>query len=171
MHAVAVFEKTSRRQSVEGVINMSQEHAHTPVYVDLHLEGLKPNTEHAIHVHEYGDVRRGCDSACAHFNPYGRMHGRYQYHGPDRHVGDLAIPNGNILSDRQGNANVGFYDDLVSLMPCSERCIVGRMIVVHEKADDGGIFRGEDTTRGRESGKTGNAGRRIACAVIGIARD
>ena len=150
---------------------MTQENGNNLVFVDVELKGLRPNTEHAIHVHQYGDLRNGCDSACSHFNPHNRLHGRFEFYGPDRHVGDLAVPNGNLLSDRNGRVRIQFYDDLVSLIPWNERCVIGRMIVIHEKADDGGIHRYSSTDKGRESGKTGNAGKRIACAVIGIAKD
>ena len=42
-------------------------------------------------------------------------------------------------------------------------CIVGRMIIVHQDRDDLGLGGDE------ESLKTGNAGKRVACGVIGLA--
>lgn len=43
--------------------------------------------------------------------------------------------------------------------------IVGRAVVIHEKADDLGKGTNE------ESRKTGNAGGRIACGIIGVSQD
>lgn len=127
------------------------------VRVDVNISGLKPNFEHGFHVHEFGDLTEGCSSACAHFNPYNVAHG-----GPDskiRHVGDL----GNIKTDKNGKAKYSFYDSMIKLRgKCS---IIGRMIVIHDKTDDLGL--GGDA----ESLKTGNAGKRIACAVIGYAKN
>ena len=42
------------------------------------------------------------------------------------------------------------------------------MLIIHEDQDDCGMGTGE---RREESLKTGNAGKRIACAVIGYAKN
>jgi Cu-Zn family superoxide dismutase len=173
MNAIVVFEKnlnnSNNYRGIEGTIQMSQANMNQLVFVQFDLRGFPPNGEFGCHVHRCGDLRKGCESACEHFDPYGRLHGRYEYYGLNRHVGDLAIPDGNLKSDKDGRVHVGFYDDLISLFP-NERCVIGRMIVIHEKKDDGGIFRGENTELGKESGKTGNAGKRVACAIIGLAK-
>jgi Cu-Zn family superoxide dismutase len=168
MFATTVFEKavSSNQFHLQGIIRMSQPTPSDLVFVQIDIHNFPPNKSFGCHVHEYGDLSEGCDSACSHFNPYGRLHGRYELYGPNRHVGDLAIPNGNLMSDAKGRVKVSFYDDMISLYP-NERCIIGRMIVIHEKSDDGGAFRYELTSLGKESGKTGNAGKRVACAVIG----
>ena len=49
-----------------------------------------------------------------------------------------------------------------SLDPKSKRSIIGRAIIVHKDPDD--LGKGGDA----ESKKTGNAGARIGCAVIGF---
>ncbi|AGE55587.1 superoxide dismutase (Cu-Zn) [Acanthocystis turfacea Chlorella virus MN0810.1] len=127
------------------------------VRIDLDIKGLKPNFEHGFHVHQAGDLSEGCTSACAHFNPFNTTHG-----GPEskvRHVGDL----GNIKTDKNGKAKYSFYDSMIKLRgKCN---IIGRMIVIHDKTDD--LGKGGDA----ESLKTGNAGKRIACAVIGYAKE
>lgn len=169
MNAITVFDKASsfNPAHIEGTIHFSQGHPNELVFVHIQLSGLPPNGSFGCHVHTYGDLTEGCKTTCSHFNPYHRQHGSYNLYGSDRHVGDLAIPTGNLQSDSKGRVDVSFYDDLISLY-WNERCILGRAIVVHELPDDGGAYRRLDTVRGKESGLTGNAGKRIACAVIGL---
>ena len=111
--------------------------------------------KHGFHVHQYGDLTEGCASACSHFNPHNSVHGgRKSLH---RHVGDL----GNIIS-KNNIAQGYFYDKHISLKYNNINCIIGRSIVIHDSEDDNG--KGNDA----ESLKTGNAGKRLACGVIGI---
>lgn len=74
-----------------------------------------------------------------------------------RHVGDL----GNIEVGPDGVARIGGVDGLITLL--GERGIVGRAFVVHEKPDDLGRGRTE------ESLKTGSAGGRLACGIVAFA--
>ena len=89
-----------------------------------------------------------------HFNPKNATHG-----GPTasvRHVGDL----GNVATDSSGAAKGTIEDTHVKLI--GPESVIGRMVVVHAGEDDLGKGGNE------ESLKTGNAGGRAACGVIGI---
>jgi superoxide dismutase, Cu-Zn family len=170
MNAIVVFDPKSSFNSfkLKGTMKFSQPHPNEMTFVEIHIQNLPKNNTFACHVHQSGDLTEGCASLCSHLNPYNRKHGSLSLHGPDRHVGDLAIPGGNLVSDKNGATIISFYDDLISLYP-NERCILGRSIVIHEKADDGGKYRNLNTKEGIESSKTGNAGKRMACSIIGIA--
>jgi len=138
-----------------GTVTFTQANLGDPVSVSVDLKGLDPSAKRGFHVHVSGDLSGGCVSAGSHFNPFGKNHG-----APgdiERHVGDL----GNIESDADGSVKTTFEDRLISLNgPLS---IIGRSIVLHAGTDDLGQG-GND-----ESLKTGNAGGRAACGVIGQA--
>ncbi|XP_003737085.1 superoxide dismutase [Cu-Zn] [Galendromus occidentalis] len=148
--AVAVL----KADGVQGTIWFTQEG--DSVKVTGEVTGLKEG-KHGFHVHQYGDTTNGCVSAGAHFNPTNKTHG-----GPsdeERHVGDL----GNLIADKDGKAKVDIVDKLIALE--GAHCIIGRSLVVHADEDDLG-------KGGHElSSTTGNAGARVACAVIGHAAD
>ena len=108
---------------------------------------VKPGL-HGIHVHKSGDLSRGCESTCSHYNPDGNVHGDAT--GKKRHRGDL----GNILVSDNGTCN----DTFVANVNVYE--IIGRGLILHDDQDD--LGKGEN----EESLKTGNAGKRIACGVL-----
>ncbi|KHJ89893.1 copper/zinc superoxide dismutase, partial [Oesophagostomum dentatum] len=77
-----------------------------------------------------------------------------------RHLGDL----GNVEADKEGVASFHFIDGRVKILGTNS--VIGRSFVVHANADDLGRGQGD---RKEESLKTGNAGARLACRVIGRA--
>ena len=150
LHAVAVMAPNDN--GVTGVVHF--EDTGRGVLIKYNIRGLSDG-EHGFHIHEYGDLTDGCQSACAHFNPFGKTHGGLD--SEERHEGDL----GNITS-KSGRAEGSLLAPALSLDPQSTTFIVGRMIIVHKDRDDLGL--GGDP----ESLKTGNAGQRMACGVIGF---
>lgn len=151
MRAIAVIRGN---EGVAGNITFSQSSCTEPgVYVEVSIIGLKPGS-HGFHVHEKGDLSDGCLSTGGHYNPDRLAHGAPQDH--IRHVGDL----GNIVADQAGVARTSFTDQVISLF--GARSIIGRGVVVHAEIDDFG------KTDHPDSQKTGNAGGRVGCGVIGI---
>ena len=104
-HAVAVL-VPDPKQKVEGVVRFTQDG--NTLHVDYEIENLFPDGEHGFHVHEYGDLTDGCESACAHFNPDGETHGGLD--SSTRHLGDL----GNITS-KNGISKGRISTDTLSL--------------------------------------------------------
>ncbi len=140
--------------TVSGVVSFTQDHIDSPTIISWDISGNDPNVLRGFHIHEYGDNTNGCTSAGPHFNPFGKNHG-----GPlqdERHAGDL----GNIETDANGVAKGSKTDHLVKLFGSTS--ILGRTIVVHSDIDDLGKGGHPDSL------KTGNAGTRSACGVIGI---
>jgi len=140
--------------AVQGTVWFTQE-GDGPVTISGEIKGLNCGA-HGFHVHQFGDTTDGCTSAGPHFNPHGKTHG-----GPgdeERHAGDL----GNVNAGGDGVAKIDLKDSNISLSgPLS---IVGRTMVVHADPDDLG-------KGGHELSKTtGNAGARVACGVIGLAK-
>jgi superoxide dismutase, Cu-Zn family len=145
--AVAILHSTAG-QHCQGVVRFTQQGDSVKVVADL--EGLNPGQKHAFHIHQYGDCSAPDGmSAGGHYNPEGHQHGLPD--SENRHAGDL----GNVLADDQGKAHYIITVDNISISG-QKNPIIGRAVIVHAKADDGGQ-------------PVGNAGSRIACGVIGIA--
>jgi Cu-Zn family superoxide dismutase len=146
MRAVCVLDPIAK-SGVTGTIVFEMVNNH--VHVSGKISGLTPG-KHGFHVHQFGDLsdsEKG-ESAGGHFNPHRMQHG-----APDartRHVGDL----GNVEANSEGVAVIDQDDRLIKLSGGDS--IIGRSIVVHEKADTFGQ-------------PTGNAGGRVAFGVIGWA--
>ena len=151
--AIAVF-----NDNIQGYVKFSEIEGSNNIMIQLNIIGLTPNSKHGFHVHEAGDLTDKCTSMCSHFNPYNKKHGCPGV--KERHIGDL----GNIHTNNKGEAKYTFYDNLIKLR--GNKCnIIGRGLIIHQDEDDCG--KGKNA----ESLKTGNAGKRIACAVIGYSKD
>lgn len=121
------------------------------VKITAKISGLKPSQEHAIHIHEFGDVSDlSGKSAGGHYNPDKLDHGLPP--SEKRHAGDL----GNLKSNADGVAEFSLTVNNISIGG-AKNAILGRAIVVHADPDDGGQ-------------PTGNAGARIGFGVIGVAK-
>ncbi|XP_006866359.1 PREDICTED: extracellular superoxide dismutase [Cu-Zn] [Chrysochloris asiatica] len=116
----------------------------------FNLEGFSAQangSSRAIHVHQFGDVSQGCEATGPHYNPLRVPH---PMHPGD--FGNFVIRDGNLWKYRAGLA--------ASLT--GPHSIVGRAVVVHAREDD--LGRGGD----QASLENGNAGRRLACCVVGL---
>jgi superoxide dismutase, Cu-Zn family len=134
--------------TVKGTILLMQAPG-TPTLIKGTITGLTPG-DHGFHIHEFGDMSKGCESMGGHYNPDDATHGDLD----KGHVGDL----GNITAEEDGTASFSIQANRVELI--GERSVVGRGLVVHSDQDD--LGQGVDD----ESLKTGNAGDRLACGVI-----
>jgi superoxide dismutase, Cu-Zn family len=112
------------------------------------VSGLRPDREHGFHIHEAGDCGSGDGmSAKGHFNPHMKPHGHHA--SGERHAGDLPA----LKADQNGRARLEHELDIISVSP-GAASIVGRGLIVHADPDD------------YKTQPTGNAGARLACAVI-----
>ncbi|XP_014711365.1 extracellular superoxide dismutase [Cu-Zn] [Equus asinus] len=114
------------------------------------LEGFPAEangSSRAIHVHQFGDLSQGCDSTGAHYNPLAVPH---PLHPGD--FGNFPVRDGRLWKYR-GNLAASLS---------GPHSIVGRAVVVHAGEDD--LGRGGN----QASVENGNAGRRLACCVVGV---
>ena len=154
IQAIAVFDG----KKIKGSVVFTEDLNNDVVIIDISIEGLKRTGLHGFHVHESGDLTSQCESMCAHFNPFGKTHGCPGM--SNRHVGDL----GNLQPDTNGIAHYRMVDNLIKLRG-SKSNIIGRGLIIHADEDDCG--KGGDEA----SLKNGNAGKRIACAIIGYSKN
>jgi superoxide dismutase, Cu-Zn family len=119
------------------------------VLIGLQIEGLPANQWVAFHIHENGECNPedGFESAGGHFNPDDSAHGYLADGGP--HAGDMPnqfVPENGVLFSQVFNSMVSLDGEQPSIR--------GRALVFHAAPDD------------YESQPSGNAGDRLACAVI-----
>jgi Cu-Zn family superoxide dismutase len=145
--AVAVLHP-AKDGKVEGLLTFVK--AATGMKVTGRITGLAAGT-HGFHIHEFGDCSAAdFSSAGGHYNPTGHQHAGPAE--PRRHIGDM----GNIEAGADGVATVDYTDARLRFE--GAHGILGRGVVVHANPDD---FKTQPT---------GNAGGRVACGVIGVAK-
>lgn len=145
--AIAVVSPT-KDQKAFGIVTFTL--VENGVRVIGEFSGLTPG-KHGFHIHEFGDCSApDGTSAGGHYNPSSMPHSMPSSH--KRHMGDM----GNIEAGADGTAFLDYVDAVISLN--GEHSIIGRGVIVHENPDD-------LTTQ-----PTGAAGARIACGVVGVAK-
>ncbi|HEY3296785.1 MAG TPA: superoxide dismutase family protein [bacterium] len=145
--AVAVLNPASGSQ-VHGTVTF--EKVSDGIKVTADVQGLAPG-QHGIHVHQFGDCSSmDATSAGDHFNPSHMSHGAPT--DKSRHEGDM----GNLTAGSDGHAHLEWTDPMMSFM--GPQSIIGHSVIIHANADD------------MKTQPSGNAGPRIACGVIGIAK-
>lgn len=144
--AIAVLHSASGSK-VTGTVTFTK--TNDTVLVVADITGLTPG-KHAIHIHEFGDCSAAdASTAGSHFNPTNKPHGAPD--AAEHHAGDF----GNLEADSSGKAHLELKSK--DLKFSGESSILGHAVIVHEKVDD-------------YSQPVGNAGGRVACGVIGIAK-
>jgi len=113
------------------------------------LTGLPPGV-HAIHFHEIGTCEPPFKTSGGHFNPSRKQHGMMDPSG--MHAGDLP----NLVIPKNGKLDFELFALGLTLAdgPNTLLDTDGTALVIHAKADD------------YKSQPAGDAGDRIACAVI-----
>jgi superoxide dismutase, Cu-Zn family len=200
MKAIAIFNPgINNGISGRIVFTQKTRYSNTEVSIDLHGFKLFNTNVHAIHIHEYGDLTDGCKSLGSHYNPYNELHGNIEINGKKRHVGDLVnniVPDiyGNVnlkyvdnLVKLFGPRNIFGRSVVIHALPDDlglQGTLINEQFVEYKNLPDRDlqILCGQRNYKdiktktqminklNKESKSTGNAGQRIAYAIIGISK-
>lgn len=143
---------TAQFMNAEGEKLGSAELTQTPsgVLIQTRLQGI-PEGEHGFHIHAIGKCEAPFESAGGHFNPDDQKHGLMTENGP--HAGDMP----NIHVPASGELQIDVLNTFVTLEEGQANSLLGgegTALMIHAGQDD------------HESDPAGDAGARIACAVI-----
>jgi Cu-Zn family superoxide dismutase len=122
--------------------------------VTLKVEVEKaPPGKHAVHIHDKGDCSSpDGKSAGDHWNPMTDQHGEWS--AEHHHLGDI----GNMDVGPDGKGTITLTTDKWTIGTGEKNDVAGHAIIVHGGVDD---FKTQPT---------GNAGPRIGCGVISVAK-
>ncbi len=144
MKSTATIEARSGSK-VSGTATATQSDGTVKIVVSA--EGLTEGL-HAVHIHQKGDCSApDAMSAGGHFNPTNEKHGAPT--APEHHAGDF----GNMKVGPDGKGTLEIESQKLTVAP-GPNSVVGRAIIIHEKADD------------FVTQPTGNAGGRVGCGVF-----
>ncbi len=145
--AVAVV-RASRTGRILGKIKFTENEDRT-INIAVDIKNIATG-RHGFHIHQYGDLTdEKFNNVGSHFNPNNHEHSTLNI--KERHIGDL----GNIVADEYYKISMNFNNSNIKLSGPNN--IIGRTIIIHQDEDDG-------------TGKVGNAGKKVAGGIIGIAK-
>lgn len=147
MRSAAARFEPAPGSNVSGTVRFIEEDGGVRVVADL--TGVESAGKHGFHIHENGQCEHDGDhfsSAGGHFNPTNAPHACPPTE--PRHAGDL----GNVEVGPDGAGRLEATTNLLSLE--GPNSVVGKAVILHADEDD------------CQTQPTGNAGGRIACAVV-----
>ena len=148
--AKAVLSGTSPDSEISGEILLEQKD--NGLQITGSIQNAPPG-EHGFHIHQYGECSEEGNAAGGHFNPHEVEHGYLPDEGfEEAHAGDF----GNVEIDADGTGSVDLTIPGLQLID-KHTGVLGRAFVLHENPDDFGQ-------------PTGNAGGRMACGPIVLAK-
>ena len=119
--------------------------------------------QHAMKIHEWGDLEHGCSAIGNVFNPFGAKQGQSHEDMMDRRVGDLENLQGRWSTDAE------YKSRDAEVMLSGPNSVIGRAMAVYERGDDHDMTE-HPGIEGREERVRKGMGEPIACCVIGLAK-
>lgn len=192
MSGIAIF-----NNEISGKILFSQNKKVLNIQIDL--QGFEPDKDYAIHIHEFGDLSQGCKSLGGHFNPTMHHHGSdlYQkhHHAGDLMNNIHSDQNGKVKLEFQSKCLSISYKSSKCILgrsvvihkysdDCGQKGILQNDVLIPYQEMSLKQLQKISKQRGYPSNKTkkqladkldseslvtGNAGGRMACAIIGLA--
>ncbi|WP_242695756.1 superoxide dismutase family protein [Desertivirga brevis] len=149
--ARATINSTKQEVPGSGSITFVQKQNEVEMKLEINFPA-KANKTVAVHIHEHGDCGNQGNDAHGHWNPTNSKHGKWG--SGEYHLGDI----GNVQLDAAGKGSLSIKTDKWSVGTGNSNDVAGRGLIVHDGTDD------------YVTQPTGNAGSRIGCGVIEVAK-